>query len=213
MKPGLVLTDRRTGLPSVRFAGAPLLRPRYLLRHTFSGAGLTPSDQGPSLSVESGTANISGGVVAPSSATALEIANYASVAVNAVWEARFNFGNSAGTARIFYMRIRQNGNDSVWVRHDRTNDRIRIDRIDNSVVTQVGVKNAAGLADSTWYVTRVIAQGDSYRVLFGPDTGALSEIIAATFSGFSTNGGLGVILADNVASPTLQLDRYEVWTP
>jgi len=38
MKPGLVLTDRRTGLPSVRFAGAPLRRPRFLLRDTVSRA-------------------------------------------------------------------------------------------------------------------------------------------------------------------------------
>lgn len=190
--------------------------PTYLLRHTFSGAALTPSDQGPSLTTVGGTAVVSGGVVAGGSAVALEFGyRTAALAVNATHEVRFNFGNSVGTSRNLYVRLRQHPStdNGLWVRINRSSDYVRLDKIIDGATTQVAIQNSAGIADSTWYLVRIVASGQSVRVLLGTDAASLTERISATVSEHTTLGGVGLIMADNVASPTLQVDRYEVYTP
>lgn len=185
------------------------------LRHTFSGASLTPSDLGPNLTAESGTPSVSGGVVKASSATTLEIGyKAANLAINATHDVWLNFGNSAGTSRVFYVRLRRHPStdNSLWVRISRSSDQIRLDKIVDGVITTVATQDSAGIADSTDYLARVVASGTSIRVLFGTSVATLTERIAATVTEHTSNGGIGLILADNVASPTLHVDRYEVYT-
>lgn len=185
------------------------------LRHTFSGAGLTPSDLGPNLTTDTGTPSVSGGVLKPASATTLEVGYKAvNLAVNATHDVWLNFGNSAGTSRSLYVRLRRHPStdNSLWVRFNRTSDQIRLDKIVDGVITQVAIQNSAGLSNSTTYLARVIALGTSIRVLFGTSDASLTERVSATVTEHTSNGGIGLILADNVASPTLQVDRYEVYT-
>ena len=80
-------------------------RRRYLLRHTFSGAAVTPSDQGPSLTTVAGPAVVSGGRLATSGGSDCQL-GVPTLAVNVAIQVKVNFGNGAGTNRRAFLRAR-----------------------------------------------------------------------------------------------------------
>lgn len=206
------LRNRAVGFPSIRLPGGPLLRPRYLLRHTFGGSNLTPSDLGPAFEAAAGTPVVNGGALSAADATTL-IVRTTPLAANLTVEARINFGNSAGTTRAFYVQPRhlEAAGDAVRARLDRTAQTLTIVRLDGFVATTLATAGSLSLADDTEYVLRFAVKGS--RLYAEACTGAGALIASATVTEplYASQVGMRVALFDNVASPTIQVDDLQVW--
>lgn len=186
---------------------------RYLLRHTFSGASLTPSDQGPSLTVDSGTPIVSGGAltktVSGNSGVRVD-----SLAVNAVIQAKVNFGGSSGSDRRAFLRLRDGGAtgnryEAALLRSGTTG--LQINRRDNNAATQLGF-SAFGVVDNTDYWVRFVVRGSTFEAFSSTDGVTFTSRLVVTDSTYLYSG-IAVILIDNAVSPTLQVDDLLVWTP
>ena len=194
---------------------APMtVRERRLLRlrHTFSGASLTPSDLGPAFEVAGGTATVSGGVLAQADATTL-IVRTTPLAANVVVQAKVNFGNSAGTARAVYVQPRHTeatGN-AVRARLDRTAQTLTIARLDAFTATTLATVGSLSLADSTWYTLRFSCSGSTLRAQAFTADGTLVAEAVVTEPLYVAQVGIRVALFDNVASPQVTIDDLLVW--
>ena len=188
-------------------------RRRFVLRHTFSGAALTPSDLGPALGVSESAPSVSGGVMAMGASQPTGV--FASgVGANLVAQMKVNFGNSAGADRRASIQIRAsayNGNVIEAVLH-RTNDQIALWRRDAGAVTTLATVNSAGLADSTDYWLRIVARGNNLQVLTSTDGTTFTSRITYSEPLYGANTGLSIRLVDN-GTQTITVDDLRVWTP
>ena len=188
-------------------------RRRLVLRHTFSGASLTPSDQGPSFSVSEFAPSVSGGVMAMGASQPIGV--FASgVGANLVAQMKVNFGNSAGADRRASIQIRAsayNGN-VIEALLSRSADQIALWRRDAGAVTTLAAVNSAGLADSTDYWLRIVASGSNLQVLTSTDGSAFTSRITYSEPLYVANTGLGIRLVDN-GTRTITVDDLRVWTP
>ncbi len=182
-----------------------------ILRHTFSGAGLTPSDQGPSLTAN---ANLvpSGGVLTLVGASGQET-RASGVGANVVAQIKVNFGNSAGTDRRVRLRVRRDSGETgnfIEAEISRTAGAVTLRRSDALSLTDLG---SAGLtvSDSTNYWLRISAVGSRLELLTSTDGATFTSRIVATEALYVTNRDVVIRLFDNVASPTLTVDDLLVW--
>lgn len=186
-------------------AGRPIV-----LRHTFSGASLAPSDQGPSFSTSVGTPAVSGGVLSMGSNFTIYAAG---LAANLVVQARVNFGNSAGADRRFEIQARASAAnaDTVSAVLYRSSNAIVIWRRDAGTATAIATLNSAGLLDSTDYWIRFVLRGSNLEVLTSTDGTTFTSRVTATESTYATNTGLALKLDDN-GTRTITVDDLLVWT-
>lgn len=185
--------------------------PRYLLRHTFSGAALAPSDLGPPFTVNGGVAAVSGGVLA-AKANGSTTLDAVTLAANIVAQCRVNFGNSIGTDRRFEIQARAsaaNGDTISAVLH-RTSGNVQIWRRDAGTATVLGTQ-AVTVADSTDYWLRLIVRASRIELLTSTDGLVFVSRLVVTEATYAANTGLAIRLTDNVASPTIIADDLMVW--
>lgn len=182
------------------------------LRHTFSGASLTPSDQGPAFSTAENVPTVSGGVMAIGASQPLGVFA-AGLAANVIAQMRVNFGNSTGTDRRASLQIRAsayNGNVIEAVLH-KTADNVQIWRRDAGPATTLAISAALSLQNSTDYWLRVRAVGNVIEVFTSTDERIWTSRVTATESLYATNTGLAVRLADNGTPRTITVDDLLVW--
>lgn len=187
---------------------------RCLLRHTFSGASLTPSDQGPSFSTISGTASVGSGVLTKVGATNLEVRAHG-LAANITYQARFNFGASAGANRRMLLRARQDastGDNRFQLTINRVAGQLVLARVDSGTPTTIGSVSVT-IANSTDYWLRWVMRGSTHEVLFSTDGTTWSSQIVVTDATYTTQTSIGVFVIDDAASPTATIDDLLVWTP
>lgn len=183
-----------------------------VLRHTFSGASLTPSDLGPSFSTSSGTPTVSGGVLGMGAINATIYA--AGLAANITVQAKVNFGNSAGADRRFEIQARAsaaNGNTVSAVLF-RSSNSIVVWRRDAGSATTLATVSSAGLLDSTNYWVRFVLRGSNLEVLTSTDGTTFTSRVTVTESTYAANTGLALKLDDN-GTGTITVDDLLVWTP
>lgn len=185
-----------------------------LLRHTFSGASVTPPDQGPSITTAAGTPSVSGGVLKNSDANQVNL-RARTGAANLVVQWKTNFGNSAGTDRRAQIRVRHNVGVSRYnfVLY-RSSDLVKIQRFDSGTTTTDIASVAYAMANSTDYWCRAIANGSSLTLQVSTDGAAFTTIATATDSTYLTcpaGSDFEIDLIDNVASPTIQVDDLLIW--
>lgn len=193
-------------------------RRRYLLRHTFSGASLTPSDLGPNLTTSIGTPVVSGGTLSKSGVGNLVVgtgtagAPISLGASNIVAQCRMNFGDSAATDRRVLLKCRSdiNGNVIEFGIHRLVGGGtgVQIGSRASGSLTVIGFQSAT-IADSTWYVFQARLFGTSLRALLGPDGGLLTEYLAATSGLYLSQAAIEAAIID--ANSTIQLSELEVW--
>lgn len=185
---------------------------RYLLRHTFSGAALTPSDLGPALTTNYGTVIVSGGVLSFGVANVgLFVPN---IGANIVAQVRVNFGNSAGGDRRVSIQARasaMSGNVVEAVLY-RSSDQIALWRRDAGAVTVLASSGALSLADSTDYWLRLVLRGSNLEVLTSTDGTTFTSRITHSEPLYVANTGLGIKIDDN-GTQTIIVDDLMVWTP
>ena len=183
----------------------------YLLRHTFSGASLTPSDLGPSFEANANLP-VTGGVLTKSGSGSQQT-KAPGVGANVVAQMRVNFGNSAGTDRRAQLRVRRDAGatgDFIQVQLDRTLGNVVLHRSDANSLTTLGSASVT-LADSTNYWVWISAVGSRLQVFTSTDGAAWTSRITATESAYVTNQAVEIRLVDNVASPTLTIDDLLFW--
>lgn len=186
---------------------------RYLLRHTFSGASLTPSDLGPAVSVSEFAPSVSGGVMAMGASQPTGI--FASgVGANVVAQMRINFGNSAGADRRASIQIRASAytGNVIEALLYRSSDQIALWRRDAGAVTVLAGVNSAGLADNTDYWLRIVARGSNLEVLTSTNGSTFTSRITYSEPLYVANTGLGIRVVDN-GTKTVTVDDLLVWTP
>ena len=195
---------------------APLtVRERRLLRlrHTFSGASLTPSDLGPNLRDTGVLATVGGGVLSKTSASACLIVA-ALAAPNLVVQWKTNFGNSAGADRRAQIRVRHTAGVSRYnfVLY-RSSNLVKIQRFDSGTTTTDLASVAYAMADSTNYWCRCIANGPRLELLVSTNGTTFTSLAAVTDTTYAAGSGedFEIDLIDNVASPTIQVDDLLVW--
>lgn len=186
---------------------------RYLLRHTFSGASLTPSDQGPAFSTISGTPSVTGGVLTKVGASLLGVAVTVGTA-NAAIQAKVNFGNSAGSSRRVGLSLRRDGsNNMIEAMLYRTGGNVQIIRRDAGAATILADVGGLGTADSTDYWLRLTVAGSRLEALTSTDGSTFTSRAVVTEPLYTANTGVRVLLDDDAASPTITVDDLLVWTP
>lgn len=186
---------------------------RYLLRHTFTDTLLTP-DYGPTLTLTSGTPVVSGGTMRKTNSSNSSI-SVSPLRIDVVAQVKFNFGNSVGTDRRGFVRLRNEGAtgnryDAVLYRSNTPG--LEINRRDNNVVTQLGFA-AFTVADSTDYWVRFEVQGTRFEAWTSTDGIVFVSRLVVTDSTYLSYSGVEIVLVDNVASPTIQADDLMVWIP
>lgn len=186
-------------------------RRRFVLRHTFSGASLAPSDQGPSFGTSSGTPSVSGGVLTKVGTTTLEI--YAvNVGSNIVMQAKVNFGNSDGAARRVQLRLRRDDVDAqnyftlIFTRTD-----LELSRRDSGVATQLAFTSFA-TANSTNVWLRYSARGSRHEVWTSADGSTFTSRIVVTDAAYQTQTRIGALIVDNGTTSEVTIDDLLVWT-
>lgn len=188
---------------------------RFLLRHTFSGAALTPSDQGANLRDTGTLAVVSGGVLTKTTASNCLIVA-AIGAPNLVVQWKTNFGNSAGTDRRSQIRVRHTYGVSRYnFMLYRSSNVVKIQRFDSGTTTTDLASVAYAMADSTNYWVRAIAAGPRLELLVSTDGTTFTSMAAVTDTTYAAGAGedFEIDLVDNVASPTILVDDLLVWTP
>jgi hypothetical protein len=212
--PSLTLSNRAVGLPSLRLPGGPLVRPRYLLRHTFSGASVTPSDLGPSLTTVSGPAVVSGGVLATSGGSDCQL-GLTTLAVNVAMQVKVNFGGGAGTNRRVFLRARDDNAgatryEAILYRSGTTG--LEINRRTGGGPVPLGF-SAISIVDSTPYWFRFVAVGNRLEALFSTDGSTFVSKLVVTDATYPNVAGVQLLLQDNAVSPTLTADDFLIWRP
>ncbi len=184
-------------------------RRRYLLRHTFSGASLTPSDQGPSFTTASGTPVVSDGVLSMGSNFSIFASG---LAANVVVQAKVNFGGSAGSDRRVEIQARASAANANTVSAvlSRSSNSIVIWRRDGGTATTLATLNSAGLSDSTNYWVRFVLRGSALEVFTSTDGATFTSRVTATEATYATNTGLALRLDDN-GTRTITVDDLLVW--
>lgn len=185
-----------------------------VLRHTFSGASLTPSDQGPSLTTISGTASVTGGVLTKVGATNLEVRAHG-LAANITYQAKFNFGASAGANRRMLLRARQDsgtGDNRFQLTINRVAGQLVLARVDAGTPTTIGSVSVT-INNSTDYWLRWVMRGSRHEVLLSTDGVSFASQIVVTDAAYSAQTTVGAFIIDDAASPTATIDDLMVWTP
>lgn len=181
------------------------------LRHTFSGASVTPSDLGPSFTTVSGTPVVSGGVLSKAGASNLILAAPIN-ASNATVQARVNFGNSAGTDRRIGLALRRDdSNNMIEGLLYRTGGNVHIVRRDAGAATILADVGGLGFADSTDYWLRVVMRGSRIELLTSTNGTTFVSRAVVTETLYASNTGMRLLLTDDVSSPTAQADDLLVW--
>lgn len=181
------------------------------LRHTFSGASLTPSDLGPSFTTVSGTPSVSGGVLSKADATNVELrAN--GLAANIVYQAKLNFGNSAATNRRMLLRARQNadGSNRFQLTLNRASNQIVLARVDASTPTTIASVSYT-VAGSTDYWLRWVMNGSRHEVLISTGGATFASQFTATDAAYASQTAIGLFLIDDAVTPTCTVDDLLVW--
>lgn len=187
-------------------------RRRLILRHTFSGASLTPSDLGPALVGAGGTAVVSGGVLAQGDSTTLVLLA-TNLGADIIAQARVNFGNSAGATRALQIQARfASAGNYVRVFLSRSGDSLTIQRADAFANTTLASVGSLGLADSTHYWLRFRLSGSRLEALTSTDGSTFTSRVVVTEPLYATNRDLRLVLQDGAASPTITVDDLLVWT-
>lgn len=193
---------------------------RYLLKHSFSGNTLAPSDLGPSLSAIIGAAIPSGGVLRHNG-----LPNYlvgANVgASNLVIQARFRFDalSIAGDIRAI-LKLRSNllndaSDNSVEATLSRSGGSISLGTRASGVFSSLG---SVGLAfsDGVDYWLRVVARGTSLELLTSTDGVNFTSRLTGTSALYLTQTGVEIRVQDggsdgNGANACIA-DDLLVWT-
>lgn len=189
-------------------------RRRYLLRHTFGGAAVTPSDQGPGLTTVAGPAVVSGGRLATSGGNDCQL-GITTLAANVAIQAKVNFGSSAGTNRRAFLRVRDdhaaaNRYEAILYRTSTTG--LQLNRRDAGAVTQLAFA-AISIVDSTDYWFRLVVVGNRLEGFFSTNGVTFVSMVVATDSTYPSVSGIQLLLQDNAVSPTIIADDLLVWTP
>lgn len=185
---------------------------RYLLRHTFSGASLTPSDQGPPLTAYYATPTVSGGVLVMDPASITVGVWNASVGANVDAQVRVNFGNSAGASRRVLLQIRMSdvNDNTIEAVINRADDSLALWRRDASVVTVLAGVSSVGLQDSTDYWLRLRAVGNQIEVFTSLNGTTWTRQMTVTEALYASNAGVGARLIDD-GTKTITLSDFVVW--
>lgn len=184
---------------------------RYRLRHSFSGAAVTPSDLGPPLLTDGGAPAVSGGRLTKTTASNLNL-RAADVGVNVVAEWRVNFGASPGVTRAAYLRVRVVDNTNAYeaqLFRTGTTSLVIARRVAGAGTT-LG-SSATAVVDSTDYLVRFSAVGDRLVAELFSAAGALVTSVSVTDTTFPAASGVGLWLLDSDAAPTVQADYLEAW--
>ena len=181
------------------------------LRHTFSGASLTPSDLGPSFEANANLP-VTGGVLTKSGSGSQQT-KALGVGANVVAQMKVNFGNSAGTDRRAQLRVRRDAGDTgdfFQVQLDRTLGNVVLHRSDANSLTSLGSVSLT-VSDSTNYWVRIAATGSRLEVSTSTDGATFTSLIVAADTAYPSNQAVEIRLVDNVASPTITVDDLLVW--
>lgn len=183
-----------------------------LLRHTFSGASLTPSDQGPAITTVSGTPSVSGGVLSKANATNVEL-KAVGLAANVIYQAKLNFGDSAATNRRMLLRARQdsgNGADRFQLTLNRAANQIVLARVDAGTPTTIASVSYT-VNGSTNYWLRWVMNGSRHEVLISTDGVTFASQFTATDAAYVGQTAIGLFLIDDAVTPTCTVDDLLVW--
>lgn len=182
------------------------------LRHTFSGASLTPSDLGPSFTTVSGTPSVSGGVLSKANATNVEL-KAAGLAANIVYQAKLNFGSSTATNRRMLLRARQDsssGADRFQLTLNRAANQIVLARVDAGTPTTIASVSYT-FNGSTDYWPRWVMRGSVHEVLISTDGTTFASQFTATDAAYASQTAIGLFLIDDAVTPTCTVDDLLVW--
>lgn len=186
-----------------------------LLRHTFGGAAVTPSDQGPNLTDIGGIATVSGGVLSKTGAAASTLRARLGVA-NFVVQWKTNFGGSAGADRRSQVRVRHDtaaSNRYNFVLY-RSSNTLKIQRADAGVTVDL-LDVPTALADSTNYWTRGVVRGNYLEILLSTDGVTWVSKGSVTDANYPTapaGNDFEINLVDN-GTTSITVDDLLVWTP
>ena len=178
-------------------------RRRYLLRHTFSGASLTPSDQGPNLAVLSGAMTVSGGTLKNNG-----VANSragVTLAANVTLEAKFRFASTSASAdQRVVLNVRSdlvaasdnNLYNNLEVVASKTGAYIQLGSRAGGSLTDISTVGLAWSADTDYWM-RVVASGSRIEVLTSTNGTAFTSRIVATSALYPTQTGIEARIQDS----------------
>ena len=170
-----------------------------LLRHTFSGASLTPSDLGPNLAVLSGAMTVSGGTLKNNG-----VANSragVTLAANVTLEAKFRFASTSASAdQRVVLNVRSDlavaSYNNLEVVASKTGAYIQLGSRAGGSLTDISTVGLAWSADTDYWM-RVVASGSRIEVLTSTNGTAFTSRIVATSALYPTQTGIEARIQDS----------------
>ena len=194
-------------------------RRRFVLRHTFSGASLTPSDQGPNLAVLSGAMSVAGGVL-KNNGVANSRAGVA-LAANVRQEAKFRFASTSASAdQRVVLNVRSDlaasSYNNLEAVASKTGAYIQLGSRASGSLTDISTVGLAWSADTDYWM-RVVVSGSNLQVLTSTDGTTFTSRIVATSALYPTQTGVEVRIQDSGSDGNgangATIDSVKVTTP
>lgn len=174
-------------------------RRRYLLRHTFSGASLTPSDLGPNLAVLSGAMSVGSGVLKNNGVANSRVG--VALAANVVVESKFRFNSLSASSDIRHtLNVRSDlavaSYNNLEIVAGKSGGYIQVGSRASSSLTDISTVGLAWSADTDYWM-RVIARGSRIEVFTSTNGSAWTSRIVATSALYSSQTGVEARIQDS----------------
>lgn len=170
-----------------------------LLRHTFSGSALTPSDQGPNLAVVAGAMTVSGGVLKNNGVANSRVG--VALAANVVVESKFRFNSLSASSDIrLILNVRSDlavaSYNNLEIVAGKSGGYIQLGSRASGSLTDISTVGLAWSADTDYWM-RVIPRGSRIEVLTSTTGSAWTSRIVATSALYPSQTGVEARIQDS----------------